>query len=249
MPRFLITTSLVLVLFGSFSSPVLAQTSAPVAGDKVCGSTVDTVCKPKDLKVMASRLLVIFAAVGTGVLALVIAVRVILAIIAKMRGDQAALSRVREQSFNALIGFIVIFAVFGGVFVLMLSWLGTQPWVTKLMEMFASAFVETASAQERYLPDPLGNKTLYDIIMNGVRLGMRFFVYPALIAIWVAAGFRFVISRGNPAGLTTARHWLVLALIATVIAFTLQGFIMAFKATAEKAFKPTSTLDAGHFRA
>lgn len=218
------------------------QAQAPsIAGDGVCGSSSSTICKPSDLKEMGQRLLTMFALLGSGILVVIIGIRLVTSMFAYMRGDAMAIKKAGEAAFNALIGFFIVFAVAGGIFLLGLKYLGAQPWVGQLLQMFSSAFtetayahVQTAYAEETLLPNPLGSNSAYDLILAAMNLAMRFFIYPALIVMWVASGFKFIYSQGNPEGLKTARDWLLWSFVITIVAFSLQAFLLAFRATAEK---------------
>lgn len=214
-------------------SGVQAQTPS-IAGDGVCGSSSSTICKPSDLKEMGRKLLTMFALLGSGILVVIIGVRLVTSMFAYMRGDAMAIKKAGEAAFNAVIGFFIVFAVAGGIFLLGLKYLGAQPWVGQLLQMFSAVFVETAYAQETLLPNPLGSNSAYDLILAAMNLAMRFFIYPALIVMWVASGFKFIYSQGNPEGLKTARNWLLMSFVITVVAFSLQAFLLAFRATAEK---------------
>lgn len=183
---------------------------------------------------MGTRLLAMFALLGSVLLVTVIGIRLVMSVFAYMRGDVGAIKRAGEAAFNAAIGFFIVFAVGGGIFLVLLKTLGTKPEFLKLLEMFTSTFVETAHAQEKLLPNPLGSNSAYDIILAALNLAMRFFIYPGLIAMWVASGFKFIYSQGNPEGLKTARNWLFISFIVTIVTFSLQGFMLAFRATAEK---------------
>lgn len=214
-------------------SGVQAQTPS-IAGDGVCGATAADVCTPQDLKEIGQKLLTMFALLGSGMLVVIIGIRLVTSFFAYTRGDVMAIKKAGEYAFNAVIGFFIIFAVAGGIFLLGLKYLGAQPWVGQLLQMFSSAFVETAYAQETLLPNPLGSNSAYDLILAAMNLAMRFFIYPALIVMWVASGFKFIYSQGNPEGLKTARNWLLWSFVITVVAFSLQAFLLAFRATAEK---------------
>lgn len=214
-------------------SGVQAQTPS-IAGDGVCGATAADVCTPADLKEMGRKLLTTFALLGSAMLVVIIGIRLVMSMFAYMRGDAMAIKKAGESAFNAMIGFFIVFAVTGGIFLLGLKYLGVQPWVGQLLQMFSSVFVETAYAQETLLPNALGSNSAYDLILAFMNLVMRFFVYPALIVFWVAAGFKFIYSQGNPEGLKTARNWLFMSFIITIVAFSLQAFLLAFRATAEK---------------
>ena len=221
-------------------SGVQAQTPS-IAGDGVCGATAADVCTPADLKEIGRKVLTMFALLGSGILVVIIGIRLVRSMFAYMRGDVMAIKKAGEAAFNALIGFFIVFAVAGGIFLLGLKYLGAQPWVGQLLQMFSSAFVETAYAQETLLPNPLGSNSAYDLILAAMNLAMRFFIYPALIVFWVASGFKFIYSQGNPEGIKTARNWLLMSFVITVVAFSLQAFLLAFRATAEKIVPVTKS--------
>jgi hypothetical protein len=218
---------------------VHAQTNS-ISGDSLCGS-VGHPCKPADLKLIGKRLLTLFAYIGSALLVLLILVRVLHSVFAYFRGDVGALKKAGEDAFNALIGFVIIFAIGGGILLVMLKTLGVQPWAVKLLQFFSESFIPHAyAADEKLLPNALGSNSAYDILIAAISLAMRFFIYPGLIAMWVASGFKFVYSQGNPEGLKTARSWLLVSFIVTIVAFSLQGFILALKATAQKIVPTTS---------
>jgi hypothetical protein len=205
-----------------------------ISGDDLCGASSTAKCTPAALKTLGTKVLSLFVLLGSVLLVLAIAVRVVMSWYAYRAGDAGAIKRAGQQAFNAFIGFIIVFAVFGGVFMILLNTLGAQPWVGKLLQMFSEAFVPHAYAVGTQLPNPLGSNSLYDILISAASLALRFFVYPAVIAMWVWSGFQFIYSQGNPDGLNKAKSWLFWAFIITVITFSLQGFLLAFRGTAEK---------------
>lgn len=212
-----------------------------IAGDSLCGAQGDP-CTPQDLRILANKLFLLFASIGTALLFLFIIVRVLYSVYLYMANDDpGALARARTQSFNMMIGYGIIIAVFGGLYVIGLKIFGVQDGVLNLLKLFSEGFVQHAHASSHTLTNPLSSDNAYDIIIAGISLAMSFFVYPGLIAMWVAAGFKFVYSQGNPQGLKTARNWLLVAVIVTVITFTLQGFIIAFRGTALKVFQGAGT--------
>jgi hypothetical protein len=238
-------------------SGIVAQTAAPattgttagvtqsVSGDEVCGSSAATECSAKDFKEIGKRLLLIFTLLGGAVLVIMICVRLVMSWYAYRSGDAGAIKRAGEQAFNAAMGFLIIFAVFGGLYLALLNYLGTQDWAVQLFKLFSDAFVPHAYAQtagtEQLLPNAFGSTSAYDILLAGINLAMRFFVYPAIIVMWVWSGFQFVYARGNPEGLTKAKSWLFWAFIITVVAIMLQGFLLAFKNTANKVLGNTAS--------
>lgn len=212
-----------------------AQLSGSISGDTLCGGDAQHKCTAANLKSIGTRLLTLFAYLGSALLIVFMMVRLLISVAAYFRGDAMALKKAKEALFNALIGFILVFAVGGGTILILLTAFGVQPWALKLLQFFSESIVPHAyAADEKLLPNPLGSNSAYDIVIAAANLAMRFFVYPGLIAAWVASGFKFVYSQGNPEGLKTARSWLLVSFIVTVIAFSLQGFILALKATAEK---------------
>ena len=77
--------------------------------------------------------------------------------------------------------------------------------------------------------------------MSAVRAAIRFFLYPAVVIMWVWSGFQFVYAQGNPEGLKKARSWLFWAVVTTLVMFTIQGFLMALQASAQKILPSTAT--------
>lgn len=203
-----------------------------ISGNDLCGAEGDK-CTLDDLKELGRRFISMFLVIGGTLLVIVLAVRIALAWFAMRTQGAEAIKKTGEQAFNALIGFLIIFLVFGGFFLALLTVFGTQDWAVKLLKLFSSSFIETAYASNHQLPNPLGSNSLYDIILSGASLIMRFFVYPAVIAMWVWSGFQFVYAQGNPEGLKKAKAWIFWAFIITVIMFSLQGFLAAFKGTAQ----------------
>jgi hypothetical protein len=217
-----------------------------IAGDEVCGRDSTTECKLTDLTKMGKSLLFYFTMLGGAILVLFIALRLVSAWFAYRAGNTNAIKQAGEWAFNAAIGFLIIFAVAGGLFLGGLSYLGTQPWATKLFKLFSDMFVEhayaaTTDTSGQLLPNALGTNSAYDLLLAGINLGMRFFVYPAIIVMWVWSGFQFVYSQGNPEGLKKARSWLMWAAIITVVAIMLQGFLVALKNTANKILSQRSS--------
>jgi hypothetical protein len=82
--------------------------------------------------------------------------------------------------------------------------------------------------------NPTSVNSLYDFILNILRLVMRFFVFPALIAIWVWTGFSFVLAQGAPEALAKAKKLLLWATISTFIIFMIQAFMTAVSGTVQK---------------
>ncbi len=228
------------------STPTTGAPTQSISGDEICGSSQATICKPSDLKRIMRSALLFFATIGSVGVFIFIMARIVLEVKAYMiDGDPGALKKAKTDTFNALVGFIIVLVVMGGGYILLVKAFGTQPWVIGLLQFFAYGLVDHAYAAEQLLPNPYGSNSFYDIIITAANLVMRFFIYPALVAMWVASGFKLVYSQGNPEGLKTARNWFLVAVIVTVIAFSLQGLIVAFKGTAEKILPAAQTETTG----
>jgi hypothetical protein len=92
----------------------------------------------------------------------------------------------------------------------------------------------TAPQAPSQLPNPLGFDSLYDFILGILNVAMKFFLYPAMVGIWVYSGFLYVAAQGAPEKLKKAHNLLIWAFISTLIVFTVQGFMMAIKASVDK---------------
>jgi hypothetical protein len=101
--------------------------------------------------------------------------------------------------------------------------------------------VGQSSGSYEQLPNPINANSLYDLILDVVRLIMRFFIYPALISIWVWTGFAFVFAQGRPEALTKAKKWLMWAFATTLVIFFLQAFLTAVQGTVQKILPGTGT--------
>lgn len=243
--RFLFAVILAVLFVGivRVGLPVEHAYAQGISGDALCGGSSNP-CTPAHFKILANRLFLLFASVGTALLFLFIIGRIIYSAYLYMaNGDPGALARARTQSFNMMIGYGIIIAVFGGMYLIGLRIFGVKSEFLNLLQFFSfDGFIEHAYAQTgTTLPNPLSSDNAYDIIIAGISLAMKFFIYPALITMWVASGFKLVYSQGNPEGLKTARKWFLVSFVVTVIAFTLQGFIIAFRGTAMKVFGSAST--------
>ena len=229
-----------------FAFPVLssAQTQAvnqmgdptgeSISGDDLCGSSNETKCDLGDIKELVSETLELFIIVGGTILVAYVAIMLVKSWFAYRSGNAGAIKEAGTRAFNAFIGFILIVAVFGGLYAAALKTFGTQPWVVDFLKYFSEALVPHAYAANEFFPSPTQGATITDLILAGVSLLIRFFVFPAIIAMWVWSGFQFVYARGNPAGLQKAKAWLLYAVIITIVVFSLQGFMNAFIGTAKE---------------
>lgn len=221
------------LIFISFHG-VHAQGTASISGDELCGGLDGPRCNISHLKIIAQNILYTFVAIGSVAMFIFIAYRLLQSQFAVMGGNAGARAVASKNIFNALAGFFIVVAV-GGLFVVALKALGAQAWTTKLLQLLSDAFIPHAyAADERLLPNPLFANNLFDLILAIMNLVIKFFIYPAIIVLWVWSGFQFVYSQGNPEGLKKAKSWLLWTVIITVVIFTLQGFLLAFKNTAQK---------------
>ena len=109
-----------------------------------------------------------------------------------------------------------------------------KPEFLNILKLFSGGLIEHTYAQTTQLPSPTNYGNLYDFILGGLRLVMRFFIYPALVVIWVWTGFSFVLAQGAPDALLKAKKWLMWAFITTFVIVVLQGFLLALRTTALK---------------
>lgn len=226
------------MVFGFSASAVFAQ--GAVSGDEVCGKIVNGVpdiCNPiEDGKTIIGNLI-------TGVLPVVMALLVVFIILRVLwgvklmmiDGNPSAMVEARKQIWSSLVGFVVLVLLLGGAGVAILTFLGTQDWAIQLLKLFSEAIVPHAYAVEgRLLPNPLGTNNLYDFVLLFVRLVVRWFVFPALIVMWVWSGFAYVLAQGNPEKISTAHKWLLWAVISTVVVMVTEGFLFALQGTVQQ---------------
>ena len=210
-----------------------AQTS--ISGDDLCGGSSGDPCTLVDFRNMTQSVLYTLVILGGSALVFFIMLRLVKSWFAYRAGNAGAIKEAGEKSLNAVIGFFIIFTVLAGLLIAGLGYLGTKPEFLKLLQLFTGLFVEHAyAAEQEFLTNPLGTNNIFDLILAALGLAMRFFIYPAIIVMWTWSGFQFVYAQGNPEGLKKAKSWIFWAIIITFIAFTLQGFLFALRATALK---------------
>ncbi|MFA6608749.1 MAG: hypothetical protein WCT07_02465 [Candidatus Paceibacterota bacterium] len=228
----LITLALAIFFVGISLQGVHAQTS--ISGDEICGASTSTECTLANAKTVITNFIKLVIEIGSVLLTLFIMYRIVIAWYAKVQGNAMAIKQAGKDIGNAILGFFIVVAVFGGFFLAILKFLGAQEWTTTLIRLISDAFIPHAYAQTgELLPNPLGTNSLYDFILIIVRVAIRWFVYPALVGMWVWSGFSFVLAQGNPEKIMKARNWLMWAVISTVIVFMTEGFLFALRGTVQ----------------
>jgi hypothetical protein len=212
---------------------VTAQTSIA----DICGqNAADPKCTLQDAKTIVGNLLTRFIIpIGSAILVVIIMYRIIASwFIARREGNPNAIKIAASQAGNAILGFILVIAIMGGLFLGLLKFIGTQDWAIPLVKLLSNAFIPHAYAQSGYLPNPLGVSNLYDFLLLLVRLVVRWFIYPAIIVMWVWSGFAYVEAQGNPEKLSKAHNWLLWAVISTVVVLMTEGFLFALRGTVQQ---------------
>ncbi len=203
-----------------------------LSGDEICG-TAEKKCTITDLVTITKRVLTYVIALGIPVLMVFVVYRLVTAWFAEAQGKSGALKEARTAAWNAATGFFFIVALFGGLMLVVLQVFGVKDGPLQILKMFSEAFVTHAHAQTS-LPNYLGATSLYEVVLSVLRLVMRFAVYPMMIAMWVWAGFAFVMAQGNPDGLNKAKKWLWTAFLVTLVVFMLQTLLIAAQGTVNR---------------
>lgn len=234
------------VIIGSMGGTVEAQgtigatsqmstSDTSISGDEVCGASSSTKCGISDLKKISGKLLSAIVTLGLPLLIVFIVYRFVMAWFALRSGNAGAYKEAVKEAGNAALGFLIIVALFGGLFFVVLKFFGISNFLLKPLQTILGMLVPHAyAADQQYLPNPLGVTNLYDFILLAVRFAVRFFLYPALIVIWVWSGFSFVLAQGNPEGLKNARKWLLWAFVTTIVVFMVQSFLLALQGSVKK---------------
>lgn len=223
-----------------------------LSGDEVCGrwdpvaQKIVNPCSIADIAKVLKGVLSIVISIGFPLLIVFVAYRFIMAYFAAVQGNRDAYKDAVKKSANAMLGFLFIVALFAGLMFVLLKYVGVKDGPLQLLKLFTDAFIphayaeatstssSTATTSTGYLPNFLSSNDLYSLLLSIARLVMRFFIYPALIVMWVWTGFAFVLAQGNPDALSKARKWLMAAFISTLVIFMLQGFLIAAQGTVKK---------------
>lgn len=325
-------------LFISISLPVFAQ--GVVSGDEVCGASADKACNITHVKEITGNIFKVIISLGLPLLVVFVCYRFIIAWFQLNQGNANAYREAAQKAGNAILGFMIIVALMGGIFFAILRMAGVK---TEYLDIFKNildtSLVERAHAidvidggammascsfedqrifgtnctlqsgtqgqpcgsnytcrsgfecnaqmfcektpstnptfEEASQPtggqtaqptsgqpssqptsaapvttasdlNPTSVNSLYDFILNILRLVMRFFVFPALIAIWVWTGFSFVLAQGAPEALAKAKKLLLWATISTFIIFMIQAFMTAVRGTVQKVLSEKTEIIERH---
>lgn len=219
-----------------------AQTS--ISGDSLCGATAETACNFSHLQSLVKGVMFFIIGLGLPLLIVIIAYRFIMAWFAAAQGQTGAYKDATKKAGQSILGFMILVALFGGVLTVILKYLGATEPVIKLLELIASSIGQTAHAQDvPLLPSPIEDTNLYDFILKILAMVMRFFVYPALIVIWVATGFSFVLAQGKPEALSKAKKLVIWATVSTFIVVMIQAFLFAAKGTVDQILPGSGTVN------
>lgn len=242
--------------------PVYAQKS--ISGDDVCGGSSSQSCSISQIGTVTKGVFNILITLGLPLLVVSLAWRFIKAWFALRAGNAGAYKEALKDTMNAVVGFMIIAALLGGIFFGILKYFGVKDsYIAPWKKMFSVTLVEyayaadgagspgqgitTASVQATSELNPTTITSLYDFILNTLRLIMRFFIYPGLIVMWVWTGFAFVMAQGAPDALTKAKKWLWWAILTTFAIFMLQAFLLAVRGSVTN-ITSKGTVTAGEIR-
>lgn len=232
------------IVISLHGSPVQAQTS--ISGDSVCGAwdpvskKIINPCGVQALQTIAHGVFSLIIVLGLPLLVVFIIYRFIMAWYALQQGNANAYKEAGKKATEAITGFIIIVALFGGLFLVVLKYFGVQDFPLQLLKAISDAFIPHAYAQTT-LPSPTVFTSLYDFILGTLNVVMKFFLYPALIGIWVWSGFSYVLAQGAPEKLKKAHNLLIWAFISTLIVFMTQGFLVALRGSVNKILPATAS--------
>jgi hypothetical protein len=220
-----------------------AQTNASISGDDICGSSAATKCTLSSLGVVAKNVLRAIIVLGTPALLVFASWRFLVGWYKLRSGAAADWAATRREITNAVGGFLLIVALFGGLLTAMLKFFGVKDSVLQILNIFSSGFIEHAYAQASSSaatsaansPFNVTNSSdIYDFLLSFLRLVMRFVVYPGLIVMWVWTGFGFVLAQGNPEALMKSRRLLLTAALITAGILFFQTFLLALQGSVQR---------------
>jgi hypothetical protein len=210
------------------------------------GSTSASACKISDIGTVVKGAVALVVSIGIPLLFIFVSARFIMAWFARAQGNANAYKEAIQKAGQAVFGLIIVVLVVGGGLYTILSVFGVKPELLIILKMFTLGdMFQHTYAQSQTFINPIQSNTLYDFILSAARLVMKFFIYPALIVIWVWTGFSFVLAQGAPEALAKAKKWLIGAVITTLIIMVLQGFLLALQNSVNKILGGTATATAG----
>lgn len=218
-----------------------------IGGDSACGGSAETSCTLADAGKIINRALSGFVIpIGSIALVLFIMIRFVLAYKAYVEGNASAFKDATKQVGNAIFGFIILIALFGGLLFVLLKFVGIRSDSEfnplRLLQLISSAVVSHSYAIEgRLLPNPTTVTNLYDFLLMIARLVIRWFVYPAVIVMWVWSGFSYISAQGNPEMLAKAHKWLMWTVVCTLIIFAVEGFLFAIRGSVQQILSGAKT--------
>ena len=226
---------------------------ASISGDEVCGATAQTECQFSNLGTILKNVLTLVIALGLPCMVVFISYRFVKAWFVLQQGNANAYKEALKQAMNSVFAFLFIVIIFGS-FITLLGYLGVKSDLLKIfgkdgLKIFSDVLVthayaadasSTAGTADKLLPNFFISDSLYDFLMKIFSFVMRFFIYPALVVMWVWTGFAFVFAQGAPDALKKAKQWLVWAFVTTLVIFMVQMFLTAITGTIEKVL-PGST--------
>jgi hypothetical protein len=233
-------SALIISLFIVVAPHAFAQAGGSISGDSLCGATVATECNLGHFRSLIQGAGKIIVGIGIPWLVLVILWRFTAAWFAAKEGNASAYKEARKKSMDAVIYFLVIVLVLSGMLLTVLQYFGVKAEPLELLKSLSLQFIPITQASAQELPNFLKAGSLYDLMLDFVRLIILFIVYPGIILMWVWTGFLFVAAQGKPDALTKAKSLLVKAIATSFIVFLAQGFLLAARGTANKIF-PTPT--------
>lgn len=196
-----------------------------------CGNDASTssACTLGQIGPVVKGVMSLIVSIGLPLLFIFVAYRFVMAWFSLQQGNANAYKDALQKAGNAIVGFIIITALIGGGLYAVLSFFGIKPEFIQILKAFTVSDMFPHAYAQTTLPNPTPYNSLYDFILGALRLVMKFFIYPALIVIWVWTGFSFVLAQGAPEALTKAKKWLMWAFVTTIVIMVLQGFLFALK--------------------
>lgn len=231
------------------------EVNAAIGGDEVCGGTSVTygkdekgntiitggACGLADFKKIWQGIFSLIISIGLPLLIVFVIYRFVMAWYSLQQGNANAYKEATKKAGQAIFGFMIVVAIMGGLFIVMLNYLGVDTKYMDLLKKISEVFVTHAYAATttETLPSPIGATSLYEFILTVLGLVMRFFIYPALIAMWVWSGFSYVLAQGAPEKLSKTHKLIMWAFISTLIVFMTQALLSAIKGSVDEILPKT----------